>query len=177
MVPLNNNKRDIAKRFILFALSLLLFGMAFGLLGTLQYLIPGLAKNYISFEKTRPLHVSSVIFWILFAAIGSVLSYVQAYRKTQIAFPILLKLQWGLFAGTTILIILSYFTGKFGGREYWEFDPIFFLPILLGWIFFIINFIATIGTFKNQPVYVWMWATGCFFFLFTFIESYLWVFP
>jgi nitric oxide reductase subunit B len=67
--------------------------------------------------------------------------------------------------------------GIFGGREYWEFHPILALPIGVGWVLFLINFIKSVGSFRKQPVYVWMWLTGILFFLFTFLESYLWIFP
>lgn len=177
MELLNNKKNNTATLFLYVAIALLAFGMLFGLLGTFQYFIPGLAKQYFSFEKTRPLHVSSVLFWILLAASGGVLSYLQEYTQKTIRYPFLLKLQWLLFSGTVIVIIGTYFMGIYGGREYWEFNPVLALPLILAWIFFIINFLGTIGSLKNQPVYVWMWLTGLVFFLFTFLESYLWVFP
>lgn len=177
MALLNNKINYTAKLFLFVAISLLAFGMLFGLLGTFQYFIPGLAKQYFSFEKTRPLHVSSVLFWILLAATGGVLTYLQEYTKKQVRFPALLKLQWYVFTITIVLIICSYFIGIYGGREYWEFNPLFALPLIIGWVLFIINFLSTIGSLKEQPVYVWMWLTGLTFFLFTFLESYLWIFP
>ncbi|MBK7122490.1 MAG: hypothetical protein IPH68_06535 [Chitinophagaceae bacterium] len=88
-----------------------------------------------------------------------------------------MKIQLSIFAGSVITILISYTAGIFGGREYWEFHPALAIPIAAGWILFIINFIRSISSFRKQPVYVWMWITGLFFFLFTFIESYLWIFP
>ena len=68
--------------------------------------------------------------------------------------------------------------GKFGGREYWEFPAILAVPIFFSWIMFGINFFKTVLKKIGQwPVYLWMWATGICFFLFTFTEAYLWVFP
>ena len=152
-------------------------GMLFGLTGAFQYLVPGFLKQYLSFEKIRPLHVSSVVFWIIFAAMGSVLTYLQQYTGKKIAYPLLLKIQLAIFTLAVFAILISYCFGVFGGREYWEFHPLLALPIATGWVLFIINFIRSTGSFKDQPVYVWMWLTGLFFFLFTFIESYLWLFP
>ena len=177
MEPLNNNKLSTAKLFILAGLLLLATGMLFGLTGALQYLVPDFIKNYLSFEKVRPLHVSSVVFWIIFAAIGSVLTYLQQYSGKKIFSPQLLKIQFAIFAISVFAILVSYCFGVFGGREYWEFHPVFALPIAIGWILFIINFLKSLGSFKNLPVYVWMWLTGLFFFLFTFMESYLWMLP
>ncbi|MGB4844424.1 MAG: cbb3-type cytochrome c oxidase subunit I [Ferruginibacter sp.] len=177
MEPLNKNKPSTAKLFILAGLLLLATGMLFGLTGALQYLVPDFIKQYLSFEKVRPLHVSSVVFWIIFAAIGSVLTYLQQYSGNKIFSPLLLKIQFGIFSISVFAILVSYCFGVFGGREYWEFHPVFALPIALGWILFIINFIKSLDSFKKLPVYVWMWLTGLFFFLFTFMESYLWMLP
>ncbi len=177
MEPLNNNSISTAKLFLKIALLLLAFGVVFGLIGAFQYIFPGLLKDSISFEKIRPLHVSGVIFWIIMAAMGAVLSYVQQYNKKEIANTFLLKLQFCIFLASILSILISYFFGIFGGREYWEFHPLFAIPIASAWILFIINFFKVQKSLKHQPVYVWMWLTGLTFFLFTFIESYLWVFP
>lgn len=175
--PLNNNKLNTSKFFIISGLLLLITGMLFGLTGALQYLMPGFLKNHLSFEVIRPLHVSSVIFWIILAAMGTVLIYLQQYTKRKLYSPLLIKVQYLLFAIPICAILISYCAHLFGGREYWEFHPAFAIPIATGWILFIINFIKLLVGFRNQPVYIWMWLTGLAFFLFTFAESYLWIFP
>ncbi len=151
--------------------------MAWGVTGGLQYLMPGFLKPYLSFEKVRPLHVSSVVFWIILGAMGAVLTYLQQHTGKKIVSATMLKVQFLLFIITVLVILISYFAGVFGGREYWEFHPLLSLPITIGWILFLINFLRSLGSLKNQPVYVWMWLTGIIFFLFTFLESYLWVLP
>ena len=177
MAPLNNNRLTTSKLFIIAGLLLMAAGMLFGLTGALQYLVPGFLKQYLSFEIIRPLHVSSVIFWIIFAAMGAVLTYLQQYTGKKIFSPVLVKIQFCIFIFSVPVILISYVAGVFGGREYWEFHPVLAIPIAAGWILFIINFIKSTGSFSKQPVYVWMWITGLVFFLFTFIESYLWIFP
>lgn len=177
MEPLSNRPSHIERYFLGTGLLLLTLGMLFGIAGSFQYLIPGLWKPFLSFERIRPLHVSSVVFWILFASISTVLTYFQEYSGKQMYSKWLLRIQWYLFLFAVICILLSYFAGVFGGREYWEFPPVLALPIVAGWILFIFNMIKTVGHLRQQPVYVWMWLTGCFFFLFTFLESYLWIFP
>lgn len=176
MAPSNNNTLDTAKSFIIIALFLLAIGMLFGITGAFQYIVPGAFKEYLSFEKIRPLHVTSVVFWILFASMGAVTSYLQQYTGKRIVHKRLFKLQLYIFLFSILAILTTYFAGLFGGREYWEFHPLLAFPISIAWILFIINFITSLGSFRKQPVYVWMWLTGIFFFLFTFIESYLWVF-
>lgn len=176
MEPLNN-KISTPKLFLVTAPLLLSAGMLFGLTGALQYILPGFLKKYLSFEITRPLHVSSVVFWIILAATGAVLSYVQQYRGKEIMSPLLARIQLVLLTTTIIAILASYIAGIFGGREYWEFHPLLAIPIIAAWLLFIINFFGSIGKLVNPPVYVWMWLTGLCCFLFTFIESYLWIFP
>ncbi|MEO6133509.1 MAG: cbb3-type cytochrome c oxidase subunit I [Ginsengibacter sp.] len=171
------SKIQFPKTFMITALLLLSIGMIFGLTGGLQYILPGFLKQYLSFEKVRPLHVSSVVFWIILGAMASVLTYLQEHSGKKIKYPFLLKLQYFLLIATLVSILISYCIGIFGGREYWEFHPLFALPIIAAWLMFIINFLASIGPLKKQPVYVWMWLTGLIFFLFTFLESYLWIFP
>lgn len=171
----SHNKTIVS--FFILALVLLFIGLLFGLLGATEYVFPGSTKEFISFEKIRPLHVSSVVFWILTAAVGAVLSFLEEHTGKAIRYPKLMKIQFYLFAFGFTAILISYFFGVFGGREYWEFHPIFAIPIIIAWILFLINIFSSIITFKNQPVYVWMWLTGVVFFLFTYIESNLWWFP
>lgn len=177
MERLSNRQLTISKLFILLSLILLATGMVWGILGGLQYIIPGFLKGFFSFEKIRPLHVSSVVFWIILSSIGCIGSYIQEHTTKNLYSLLLFRIQFLIFFISILAILISYCFGIFGGREYWEFNPILALPIAIGWILFIINFIKSIGSLKKQPVYVWMWLTGIFFFLFTFLESYLWLFP
>ena len=71
MEALNNKNLSTSKLFMLAGLLLLAIGMIFGLTGALQYLVPGFMKQYLSFEKIRPLHVSSVVFLDNFCSNGS----------------------------------------------------------------------------------------------------------
>ncbi len=177
MALLNSKQETTSKLFIIAGLLLLGTGMVWGLTGGLQYLVPGFLKQHLSFEKVRPLHVSSVVFWIIFGAMGGVLTYLQQHTGRKMYSQLLTKIQLLIFIFSVITILISYCAGIFGGREYWEFHPLLALPIVAGWILFLVNFIKSVGSFRKQPVYVWMWLTGILFFLFTFLESYLWVFP
>ncbi|MCP2025305.1 nitric oxide reductase subunit B [Flavobacterium sp. HSC-32F16] len=168
---------ETSKKFIVLALIMLGFGLLFGILGTFQYVLPGFLKTVFSFEKTRPLHVSSVVFWIILAAAGVVQNYLNECFKKGMKYPILTKIQYWMFLSAIPLILISYILGIFGGREYWEFHPVLALPIIIGWIAFLIYFFASVRELTKQPVYVWMWLTGIVFFLFTFLESYLWLIP
>ena len=177
MELLNSLKNKPANKFFFFGLFLLGVALLFGLTGALQYLVPGLFKEDFSFEKVRPLHVTSAVFWIIFSAIGGVFSFLAERNQKQIFSKTLMNIQFYLLSGAVVLILITYVFGIFGGREYWEFHPYFAIPIGLSWVFFIINVFKSISSFRKLPVYMWMWMTGAAFFLFTFLESYLWLIP
>jgi len=149
MEPLNSTKPDVPKWLIFSGLVLLIAGMLFGLVGSFQYIFPGLFKQYLSFEKIRPLHVSSVVFWILFAATGSVLAYLQEHTKRKLFAGKASSLQLKLFVLAVVLILSSYVLGKFGGREYWEFPPPLALILAAGWILFIIQVAGSTGVYMD----------------------------
>ncbi|QQR94961.1 MAG: cbb3-type cytochrome c oxidase subunit I [Bacteroidota bacterium] len=54
--------------------------------------------------------------------------------------------------------------------------------MLVTWLLFVANMLLTLKRYYNSntlifsKVYIWMWLTGMFFFLLTFLESYLWLF-
>ncbi|MBX7126638.1 MAG: cbb3-type cytochrome c oxidase subunit I [Cyclobacteriaceae bacterium] len=176
MAPLNPNSRHTATAFVRTGLILLLAGMFFGSIGAVQYVVPGFLKTWLSFERTRPMHVSLVLFWILMASSGAVLTYVQQ-KHNQLYSQRLAQWHYLLMVIPIPLILISYLSGKFGGREYWEFPPLLALPFWIAWGLFAYNYVRTVKSFRDQPVYIWMWATGAFGFLYMFTESYLWLIP
>lgn len=162
--------------FIKVGLIFLFIALVFGVVGALQYVIPGLFRSNFSFEKVRPLHVSSAVFWILITSCGVVLHY-QRKVMGQIWSNKLIKWQLFFFLAAMISILSSYILGIFGGREYWEFPPFLAIPFGIAWILFTINVFKSVLVYRKQPVYIWMWLTGAVFFLITFLESYLWLIP
>ncbi len=68
--------------------------------------------------------------------------------------------------------------GNFGGREYWEFPPVFAIPLLISWSLLAIHFFRLLlKTSGKFPVFIWMWGTGLVFFILTYVEANLWLFP
>ncbi len=177
MEPLHNLKTGSSKSFLVLGMIFLISTLFFGLLGALEYAVPGLWRDVFSFVKIRPLHVSSAIFWILTTAIGGVLYYLREHNEGKLHYANWIKWLYYILAISFTAILVSYCFGIFGGREYWEFNQYFSIPITIGWILFIFIFLKNLKTLKQQPVYVWMWFTGVLFFLFTYLESNLWIFP
>lgn len=173
---MKTNKLHIGNLFLVSALFMIVIALCFGILAAIVYLVPDFLKKDLGFISLRPLHVSSSLFWIILGATGCVYSGLQIISGKALGNKTAI-LQWLLWIFAIIGILISYFGKSFGGREYWEFNPLWALPIVIAWILFLINFIGLVKKIKNWPVYIWMWLTGLIFFLFTFLENYLWVFP
>jgi len=170
-------KKEISIYFVLFAILALLAGIFFGIISAFQFIFPGFF-DLIPFIKTRPLHVSLVIAWIFLSAVGGIYYYLPKYCNVSLYSQSLPMIHLWIFILTGFGVLISYLMGIFGGREYWEFPPVLAIPIIISWLLFGYNFFKT--AFKRTdhwPVYIWMWGTGIFFFLFTYLESNLWVFP
>ena len=165
-----NNYLSIGKKFLATALIMLLLALTFGLLSAYNYLNPIFLKDYPGFVALRPLHVSSVVFWIILGATGCVYCGLSEFVKAE-KNGVSKKIQWVLWLIAIAGVYYSYFNKQFGGREYWEFNPIWAIPIIIAWVIFIYNFIVIVKIISNWPVYIWMWLTGLIFFLFTFIEN------
>jgi len=158
--------------FIYIGLISLLFGLLCGLLAGFQYITPSFIKEFLPFNALRPLHILFVVSWILLSAIGGIYYYIKPKNQN------LVRIHFWLFIITGIGIIVSYLTKNFAGKEYLEFPSYFYFPIVLGWILFGINYYKTmLSSFKNWPVYYWMWATGIVFMIYHFTEAHLWLLP
>ncbi len=154
----------------------LMIGMLFGVLAGVQYILPDFIKESVPFSNLRPFHVTSVISWIILAAVGGVYYYISKANKNPISNWIP-KLHVALFIITGLLIYYSYFTKKFGGKEYLEFPPYLILPIIFGWILFGMTYFRKMRRTRSWPVYYWMWATGIVMMIYHLSEAYLWLNP
>jgi nitric oxide reductase subunit B len=183
-------KINISLLFIFLAFVSLLASVFFGCIAALQYVSTTALDGFLSFQLTRPLHVSMVIAWIFSSALAGIYYYLPKIVKQEVFSKRLVGLHFIFFVLTGLVILYSYFTKSFGGREYWAFPTYLSIPILISWLFLIVNFFSTLvkyflssltantSFFRTKiPVYIWMWAVGILFFFFTFIESYLWLFP
>jgi nitric oxide reductase subunit B len=168
--------KNAGKIFLATSLVMLVMGLLLGFLASLSYVVPTHMQDTLSFVSLRPMHVSSVLFWIIIGASGCVYSGLDELAPGKTS-KVIAAIQWGLWLISICGIFYSYAVKQFGGREYWEFEPVWALPIAASWILFLVNFFRSAPAIGKWPVYVWMWMTGIIFFLFTFIENYLWVIP
>lgn len=156
---------------------IMLFGtLVYGCLAALSYVSPGFLKDILGFIKLRPMHASAALFWILIGGTGGIYYSLSQLHPGKLSLP-LGWAQFTLWCVSIAGIFGSYLMGSFGGREYWEFPPIWALPLVAAWVLFLVQFFRTSGGPMHKPVYYWMWMSGILFFIFTFLENYLWVFP
>ncbi len=154
------------------AMFMLLLALLFGLLSAWVYLHPLFLKNSLGFQSLRPFHVSAAMGWILS---GSIACIGMGFRKSDS--PRMLYVQWLLWVIAFSGVFYSYAHHQFGGREYWEFNPVWALPLAGSWLILLYRFFRSSPPYGTWPVYRWMWMTGIVFFLFTFCENYLWLLP
>lgn len=170
-------ERSAAKGFLVAGLIALWCGALFGVIGSWQHVLPGVV-DAVPFVKSRPLHVSLVVAWIFLTAVGGVYHFLPRIVGAPLHAPRAAWVHLAFFVGTGIAVVVSYFMGHFGGREYWEFPPVLGIPIAASWSLLIHNFFRT--AFKHEgpwPAYLWMWGTGIVFFLVTYVEANLYLFP
>ncbi len=164
-------------RFMRLGILALAAGMFFGVIGGFQYLFPDFLRELL-FTKTRPLHVSLVISWIFLVAIGGIYFYLPRQCRLPLWSTKAANWHFWLFTATGLAIIACYLSGRFGGREYFEFPPILSVPIFITWILFGVNYFNSVRREREPwPVYYWMWGTGIVFFFITYSEAHLYLIP
>ncbi|MBS1688222.1 MAG: cbb3-type cytochrome c oxidase subunit I [Bacteroidetes bacterium] len=166
------------KRFLQFALGLLAIALVLGLLSAAAFSYPETFNKFLPFYQLRPFHTSAALFWIITASAGCILFYKNDVFTGIYVGNTSEKLFIMLWIGSILTIFCCYAFKKFGGREYWEFPPVLSIALLASWLVFMYSYFASWRISKNKkPLYVWMWSTGIFFFLITFVEQNLWLIP
>lgn len=167
----------VAIAFIGLAFVYLLTGLLFGVIGGIQYALPPFLKEQLGFEKSRPLHVYLVINWIFTIAQGCIYYFLPRITGKEFSRPKGPWIHFALQVLTSVLIITAFYTGSFGGREYFEFPPVLGGLMALTWLPFAINFFGMAAPgFTKHPASVWGWTAGIFLFFLSMSESYLWLF-
>ncbi len=170
--------RNIAKIFITLSLLALVLGAFFGTLTGIQYVKLDFLKEVIAFNKMRPFHVSTVIGWIILCATGGIYYYLTHVLNLKLFSKKLAGAHLIIFTLCIIAIYISLISGNMGGREYLTYAPVISIPILIGWVFFGINYFkTTVKQVQGWPVYLWMWGTGIVFMIYHFSEAHFWLIP
>ena len=103
---------NIGKLYFITALVMLCIGLLFGVLSAQVYTNPEFLKSTFGFQTLRPLHVSSVMFWILLGATACIYSSLSFLQTNKVS-GIIAIIQWflwmiaiaiGIWGGTKWLI-------------------------------------------------------------------------
>lgn len=163
--------------FIGLAFIYLFAGLLFGAIGGLQYALPPFLKEQLGMQKSRPLHVYLVLAWIFTIAQSCIYYFLPRITGKEFRWAKGAWIHFTLQVITSLAIIISFFTGSFGGREYLEFPPVLGGLMAITWIPFAINFFGLVrSNFTKQPASVWGWTAGIILFFLSLSESYLWLF-
>ncbi len=166
-------------RCALACLAIAVLGGAISVVFYFKEIAAALSNVGIKFQYLRPLHTTFASCWIFLGGVACVYRYLyksfgemnEAERK-RFRFQMIC---WGL-AGAGIVLTLPFGIGS--GREYLGFHPAFSILIVLGWLAFAKTFFSRVRQdFWSKPVYVYMWATGIVYFLYTFVEGHAYLIP
>ena len=169
----------------LLAFLLLLATLGAGLLASLYYTpaFSFLRDAHLDFRTLRPMHVGGAAGWIYLASLAVIFDFLfKRYSEREqlcemTLSPSALKrtimLMLLLWVTAAVIAFFSMAMGLYSGREYLGFSPIVSVLILAGWLLFAFLFLRIQGfSLKKAPVYVWMWMTGIFLFLYAFLEAH-----
>ena len=95
---------NYALAFLFVGVLALLATLVFGLTASIVYIDPKFYKEFIPFNRMRPLHVSNAIAWIVLTATGGLYYYLSLNDKWNWRFPRLIALHFWLFLTTGIAI-------------------------------------------------------------------------
>ena len=104
--------------FSFLALIALLLGAFLGCIAATQYIFHDFLKEYLAFNKIRPLHVSSAVSWIILAPTAIIYRYLQTEHKMKGISSMTSFWHFIIFLISGILVISALSMGRFGGREY-----------------------------------------------------------
>ncbi len=153
----------------------LIFGLAAGL--TYTGLEEQLRSAGITLQHLRPIHAASAFGWVFLG--GVTIVYLYMYRTFGAFSPaVRRRIAWqvGLWTTAGIGIVITLLAGRFSGREYLGYHPIFAALIVAGWILFVWNFFGRGDCrLRGKPAYVYMWSVGIPFFLVTYTEGHLYL--
>lgn len=163
----------------LLALAACAVTLLFGLAAALTYTgLEGLLRSAgFTLQHFRPIHATSAFAWVFLGSAAIV--YLFLYRTSGPFSPaVRRRIAWhvGLWTAAGVGIVLTLLGGRFSGREYLGYHPVFAGLIVAGWILFMWNFFGRGDCrLRGKPAYVYMWSVGIPFFLITYTEGHLYL--
>ena len=164
-------------RLALTCLVLALVGGAFSVLHYVPAASLWLNGTGLTMPRVRPVHTTFITLWIYGAAVAVVYSWLARQAGGLTAGDLRrFKFHTVCWVTAGAGIFVTALLGISSGREYFEFPPVFAIPLLAGWLAFAWSFWKrVVKGFWAQPVYIYMWAVGTGLFTYAFIEAQVWM--
>ena len=138
---------------------------------------PALRSVGITLQHLRGVHEAAAFGWMFIGGAALVYLYLfSEYGSPTAAETRRLTAHVALWGSAGLGIVITLLAGRFTGREYAPYHPVFSLMIVAGWVLFAWNVLGrTRGRLLGMPVYVYMWTVSLFLFVITYAEAHLYL--
>lgn len=170
-----NAKRASLPFFILAACSFILTSIV-GLLASFIVAFPDINHSILPFERLRPLHTLLPIVGVLAGLQGwiSFITFEKGKKNTSSLSNLSFSLLLIFISGAGLSLVL----GKFSGREYFSWPPLFSIPLILSIVIMCFLLFKKFSyLFKKSPEGSWLIGFGSIFILIGLTESLAWLIP
>ena len=153
-------KQDTAaKTMITTAVVFMGFALTFGLLVALKYIYPNIGNiEYLSAPRMRMWHTNSILYgWLLPAQMGILLYVIPRILHTKLFSEILGVITGLIYFGSIIAGLIGILLGNVKNIEYGEIGSPYDYLVILSWVLFGVNIVATIINRKVKYLYVSVW--------------------
>ena len=150
---------DAIKGFAVSSLFWAIVGLLVGILISIQLVYPQLNLTpWLTYGRLRPIHTNALIYGFTVPAAFSLFFFlVQRLGRVPLAFPGLARFTLYFFNIAIVLAALSLFAGMSQSKEYSELEWPLDVVVVVLWVLFSINIIATIMKRKEEQMYVSLW--------------------
>ena len=100
--------QKVAKPYFIFALTLFVGQILFGLIMGLQYVNGDFLTSYIPFNVARMVHTNLLLVWLLFGFMGASYYLVPEESDTELYSPWLARVTFWVFAAAGVATVLGY---------------------------------------------------------------------
>lgn len=160
----------------LFALGACAGALLSGMASALTYTAyePAVRATGVTLQHLRPVHETFAFAWIFLGGVTVVhLHLITAFGPLGRGARVRFAAQIGLWVAAGIGITATLLAGRFTGREYLGYSPVFSALILAGWLLFAWNYFTLNGwSLRGRPAYIYMWTVGIPLFVYTYAEGH-----
>ncbi len=164
---------------VVLALTACLVAVTSGMVAAVTYTDaePALRSIGLTLQHLRAVHETFAFAWVFLGGVAIVYFYLFDSFGSPPP-PVRRRMVWHVTLWTVagVGILVTLLAGRFTGREYLGYHPVFSALILAGWVLFAWNYFGQVGwRLKTRPAYIYMWSVGIVLFVITFLEGHLYL--